>query len=93
MNLLYGWSVSASWPFVMSQSGHQRRLDLKIFCWVCSRRRDFRMPQQSTLAVCNCCGNPEGAIRQLVPAELAIRGLETPVGLVDAILSGNLSQA
>ena len=60
---------------------------LKIFCWICSTRHDFFLPQQSTLAVCSCCGNPEGATHQLVPVELAIRGLETPAGLVESLLS------
>ncbi len=61
---------------------------LKIFCWICSSRREFLMPQQSTLAVCSCCGNPEGAIRQLVPVELAIRGLEAPEGFVERLFNG-----
>ena len=64
-----------------------RRTELNIFCWICSTRREFHLPQQSTLAVCCSCGNPEGAIRQLVPVELAIRGLEAPEGFVETLLS------
>lgn len=60
---------------------------LNIFCWICSTRREFHLPQQSTLAVCSCCGNPEGAVRQLVPVELAIRGIEAPEGLLESLLS------
>lgn len=62
---------------------------LKIFCWICSQRREFLMPQQSTLAVCTCCGNPEGAIRRLVPVELVIRGIEPPKALVDSLLGND----
>lgn len=49
---------------------------LKIFCWVCFTRHVFLLPQQSTLAVCSECGNPEGALRPLTPAERIFQGLK-----------------
>lgn len=53
---------------------------LKLFCWVCSRRHRFFLQKQSTLAVCSRCGNPEGAVRPLVPFEFVLRGVEREAG-------------
>ena len=49
---------------------------LKIFCWVCYCRRQFHLQKHSTLAVCTRCGNPEGAMKPLIPVELALRDLK-----------------
>lgn len=54
---------------------------LRIFCWVCFDRRQFVMPQQSTLAVCRHCGNPEGAMPYLTPTEMILSGLKSRPGV------------
>ena len=38
------------------------------------------MPQQSTLAVCRHCGNPEGAMHHLTPTEMILNGLKNRSG-------------